>query len=848
MPESNALPSRGWTPDSLELALSPGVNYFASRGYAPFPFQLETWGAYLAGESGLVNAPTGSGKTFSLVIPILLEALAEREPPIAHAAEATGSVTSARASPGPSRLRALWISPIRALTKEIASATHEAITGLGLDWRVEVRTGDTSSADRARQKRRPPQILITTPESLHLMLAGKDYPELFGDLRCIVADEWHELLGTKRGVQLELGISRLRGMRPGLRIWGISATIGNLEEAARVLLGTCVPLDEQRLIRAAVEKYTAMQTLMPEEIDKFPWAGHMGLAMLERVVPIVHDSGSTIIFTNTRNQCEVWYQKLLTVDESLAGLIAMHHGSIDRELRDWVEDAIHTERLKAVVATSSLDLGVDFRPVETIVQIGSPKGVARFLQRAGRSGHRPGAESKIYFVPTHSLELVEASALREAIDRKIIESVEPLVGCWDVLVQYLVTLAVGGGFRPEAVLPEVRATHCFAAITEREWRWCLDFVTTGGESLGAYDEYKRVAIDETGLYLVVDKRTATQHRMNMGTIVGATSLQVRYQGGGRIGTVEEYFASQLKPGDVFWFGGRALEVIRITAAELQVKKSSKRPSRIPSWQGGRMSLSSRLSDLFRLKVDQLRRGEYDDEELVKVAPLAELQAERSALPAPDQLLIEYFEDREGWHLLFYPFEGRTVHEGMGALLALRLGQYQPITFTIAMNDYGLELLSDTSVDLEGAIGDGLFDTANLRADLHEAINASEMGRRAFRQIAGVAGLVTSGFPGQRKRDRQLQSSSQLFYDVFQQYEPDNLLFRQAQEEVLRFHLQEDRLRQTLERILAQEIVIKRPRRATPFAFPIMVDRLREKLSTEKLEDRVARLKLALIED
>ncbi len=833
---------RQFSPAEIERLVELGRSYFTSRGYAPFPFQENTWRAYLSGKSGLVNAPTGSGKTFSLIIPILLEALGGSLPTNPEAS------TPGTATPNTRQLRAVWISPIRALTKEIASAAEEAINGLGLNWEVGVRSGDTSSAERAKQKRRPPQILITTPESLHLMMSSKGYEQTFANLRALIVDEWHELLGSKRGVQLQLGMSRLRGIVSDLHIWGISATIGNLEEAGEVLLAASVAPEDQLLIRAHVTKYTAMETIMPEEIEKFPWAGHMGITMLEQVVPIIHSSGSTIIFTNTRNQCEVWYQKLLDVDPDLAGQLAMHHGSIDRELRDWVEDAIHTERLKAVVATSSLDLGVDFRPVETIVQIGSPKGVARFLQRAGRSGHRPGAASKIYFVPTHSLELIEASALRQAIDEQIIESVEPMLNCWDVLVQYLVTLAVGGGFRPAQIKQEVLATHCYASMTDSEWQWCLDFITTGGESLAAYDEYKKVSIDETGLYLVTERRIATQHRMNMGTIVGATSLTVKYQNGGRIGTVEEYFASQLKPGDVFWFGGRALEVVRIKGMELQVKKSSQRPSRVPSWAGGRMSLSSRLSALFRDKIDQLRLGQITDVELAKVQPLTDLQVERSALPAPDEFLIEYFEDKEGWHLLFYPFEGRTVHEGMGALLAFRLSQYQPITFTIAMNDYGFELLSDTQVDLPSAIADGLFETSTVRVDITDAINSSEMGRRTFRQIAGIAGLVFSGYPGQRKRDRQLQSSSQLFYDVFQQYEPENLLFQQAQEELLQFQLQEERLKNTLRRIQQQKVLIKSPHRATPFAFPIMVDRLREKLTSERLEDRVARMKLALIAD
>ena len=834
--------------------LQHGRDYFARRGYQPFPFQENTWRAYLEGKSGLVNAPTGSGKTYSLIVPILLEGLAEEGRVLATAGKQANSnaddaapqaTPSAREAKG---LRAIWISPIRALTKEIAAAAEQAINGMGLNWEVGIRTGDTSSADRAKMKRRPPQILITTPESLHLMLASKGYPQVFKRLRAVVVDEWHELMGTKRGVQMELALSRLRSLVPELHVWGISATIGNLQQAQDVLLADTVPASQKVLIRAQVSKYTGMTTILPEEIEKFPWAGHYGMTMLRQVIPVILASGSTIIFTNTRAQCELWYQKLLDTEPDLAGQIAMHHGSIDRELRDWVEDAIHTERLKAVVATSSLDLGVDFRPVETIVQIGSPKGVARFLQRAGRSGHRPGAESRIYFVPTHSLELIEASALRQAIDEQIIEAIEPMLLCWDVLVQYLVTLAVGGGFRPEEILPEIKSTHCYREINEAQWQWCLDFITTGGESLSAYDEYKKVSIDETGLYLVTERRIATQHRMNMGTIVGANAMTVKYQRGSRLGTVEEWFASQLKPGDVFWFGGRALEAVKITAAELIVKKSGKKPTRIPSWQGGRMSLSSRLSDLFLQKIEQLRTGDIVDEELAKVKPLTDLQAERSALPTPTQFLIEYFEDKEGWHLLMYPFAGRTVHEGMATLMAFRLSQYQPVTFTIAMNDYGFELLSDTRVDLETAIGDGLFETANLREDITDALNSSEMGRRAFRQIAGVAGLVFSGYPGQRKRDRQLQSSSQLFYDVFQQYEPDNLLFRQAQEELMHFQLQEERLRSTLERIQHHEILIKDPQRATPFAFPIMVDRLRGKYSNESLEDRVARMKLALIAD
>ena len=385
---------------TTDEVLALGEAWFAKKGWTPFPFQRKTWAAYLGGTHGLVNAPTGSGKTYSLIIPILLDFI--RNHPQQRDKQNNG-------------LQAIWITPIRALTREIQSAAQRAVEDLGLRWQVAIRSGDTPQSERARQKRKPPELLITTPESLHLLLATKGYPKLFANLQCIVVDEWHELLGSKRGVQTELALSRLKGMLPGLRTWGISATIGNMDEALEVLLGETLHNGRYEVIRADIAKEIEVTSVLPDEIERFPWAGHLGTSLLAKVVPIIEQSKSTLIFTNTRAQCEIWYQGLLEVAPDLAGIIAMHHGSIARDLRDWVEDALHAGTLKAVVCTSSLDLGVDFRPVETIVQIGSPKGVARFMQRAGRSGHQPGALSRIYFVPTHSLELMEAAALRMAI-------------------------------------------------------------------------------------------------------------------------------------------------------------------------------------------------------------------------------------------------------------------------------------------------------------------------------------------------------------------------------------------------------------------------------------------------
>ncbi len=807
--------------------------WFTGRGWTAFPFQHEAWAAYLAGKSGLVNAPTGSGKTYSLLLPILLEFLAEHP-------EDPG-----RANNG---LRAIWLTPIRALTREIQSAAERAIADLGLNWRVGIRSGDTKTSERTKQRSKPPEILITTPESLHLLMATEGYEKFFGDLRVVVSDEWHELLGTKRGVLVELALSRLRALRGNaLRTWGISATIGNLPEALDVLVPAATATGRV-IIRAAATKRTEMITVLPDEIETFPWAGHLGIKLLEKVVPIIYDSGSTLIFTNTRSQCEIWYHRLLDYDPELSGAIAMHHGSISRELRDWVEDALHQGTLKAVVCTSSLDLGVDFRPVETIVQIGSPKGVARFLQRAGRSGHQPGAKSVIHFVPTHSLELLEASALRRCIENEVVESRIPYLRSFDVLVQYLVTLAVSGGFRRAEVLEEIRGTFCFASVTDEEFAWCLDFITTGGNSLGAYDEYHKVIRDEDGVYKVENKRIATMHRMSIGAIVSETTLLIKYLSGGYIGSIEEYFVSSLKPGDTFWFAGRSLQFVKVKGTEALVRKSSSKKGKVPSWRGGRMQLSSQLSKYLRLAMEELKLEDYHDPELTKLAPLRDTQVRRSAIPAADELLIEYFHDREGYHLVIYPCEGRGIHEGLSSLIAYRIGQFAPLTFTIAMNDYGFELMSDQPIPIEEALGSDLFNLTELTHDLHAGINATEMARRRFRDIAAIAGLIFKGYPGKQKKEKHLQSGSQLFFDVFTDYEPTNLLLQQAYDEIMTFQLQEARLRDALARINGQTILFQTPAKATPFSFSLIVDRLRERISSESLEDRIKRMRLALVRE
>ena len=806
-------------------------DWFRARQWKQFPFQKEMEAAYLSGASGLLNAPTGSGKTFAMFLPFLAEYI-NTHPEDYRTRKENG-------------LLMLWITPLRALTNDIRKAMQTAVDDLGLPWKVATRTGDTPAKEKQELKRKQPEILLTTPESLHLMLGQKDYPKLFRSLQVVVADEWHELLGTKRGVQLELGLSRLKALKreeagtPALRIWGISATIGNLEQAAEVLLGNDMPRELTRLIRAELSKKIVIESVIPENIEQFSWSGHLGLKLLPE---IVGRSRTTLIFTNTRSQSEIWYQAILDRYPEYAGVMAMHHGSLDNDLRAWVEAALHSEMLCLVVCTSSLDLGVDFRPVDTVIQIGSPKGVARFMQRAGRSGHHPGAVSKAFFVPTHSMELLEGAALKEALKEKVFESRDPILLAMDVLMQYLVTLAVSDGFRPDPVYHDLRTTYCFADLSREDYGQILDFITRGGRTLSQYDEFLKVEIAD-GLYKVNNRRVAMRHRLSMGTIVSDLSMRIRFLTGGYLGTIEESFISRLKPGDNFWFAGRSLELVKVKEMTAYVRKSKSNKGQIPSWMGGRMPLSSQLSAMFRKKLDEVARGEETDAETRALRPLFRLQETLSHLPRSGEFLIEKLVSRDGHHLFFYPFEGRLVHEGMGSLFAYRLARIKSASFSIAMNDYGFELLTDEEIPLEEALAGDLLSSDNLLDDIQHSLNANEMARRRFRDIAHIAGLVFTGFPGKPMKNKHLQASTSLIFDVFREYEPDNVLIRQAYHEALQFQLEEFRLREALARIRSQVIRVTETDQPTPFAFPILVDRLREKLSTESLEERVAKMSL-----
>jgi ATP-dependent Lhr-like helicase len=793
--------------------------WFASRGWEAFAFQEEVWSAYLNGESGLIHAATGTGKTYAAWLGPLMESMSE---PLER---------------NPS-LRVLWITPLRALVADTENALRGALTELEIPWRLESRTGDTKAAVRERQKKRLPTALVTTPESLSIFLSREDSRKMFADLRLVIVDEWHELLGTKRGVLTELALARLRRWHPKLRIWGLSATIGNLDTAMETLMGSSpVP---RRLVRGLVPKSVLIDSLIPPEMERFPWAGHLGVNMLPQVIDAIEEGATTLVFTNTRSQAEIWYQAILEARPDWAGEIAIHHGSLERKTRDFVEGALRKGTVRCVVCTSSLDLGVDFAPVDRVLQIGSPKGVARLLQRAGRSGHRPGVLSRVTCVPTHAFELVEAAAARDAVEAGQVEGRYPVERPLDLLSQWVVTSAMGGGFSDAELLTEVRTTRAYMDLTEAEWKWVMEFVTHGGEALRAYPEFARVKLQD-GRYVISSGAIARRHLLSTGTIVSDSAMDVRYLTGGRLGSVEETFIARLRPGDRFAFAGKVLEFVRVREMTAWVRKSKVSGGAIPSWQGSRMPLSSELSEAVRARLDQALRGLYKGAEMQAVKVVLETQAEISIIPARNEFLIERAQTRDGHHLFFFPFEGRLVHEGLAALIAWRVSQREPITFSMACDDYGFELLAPERAQLEEALSDDILSPHNLAEDIPASLNAAEMAKRQFREIARVAGLTFTGYPGQNKTARQLQASSGLLYDVFVRYDVGNLLVDQAHREVLERQLESSRLGKTLERLSRARLVVRDVERFSPLSFPLVIDRSRNRITSEKLLDRIKRM-------
>ena len=788
-------------------------------GWQPQAFQRQVWHHFLAGKSGILQVPTGAGKTYGAFM---------------------GPLAALHADPGPG-LQILYISPLRAMSRDIEAALHQPIQDLDWPYKVAARTGDTSAQLRQRQRNNLPHILITTPESLTVMISYPESKRLFRSLRAIILDEWHELMGSKRGAQTELALAYLRQCSPRLQTWALSATIGNLQGAAAAAVGSEQP---DTVVKADIKRPLMLETLLPGNLDTFPWAGHLGLHMLPKLLERLDPRRSTLLFTNTRSQAERWFQGLSFYRPQWSEIMALHHGSIDKKERTRIEGGLKSGALRLVVCTASLDLGVDFAPVEQVIQVGSVKGIARLCQRAGRSGHRPGETARVLFVPTHALELLEISALRKALDRGVIEPRQAPTKPYDVLSQHLVTRAAGGGFTRREIHAEVASAHAYRNLCPEELDELLSFVEQGGKTLTAYAQYHKVkrttTAGEDDEFTISSPKMGKMHRLGIGTITADTTLKLVYARGGSIGQIEEYFVAKLKPGDVFFFAGRLLQLARIEGMTAYVRRASGKTTLTPSWLGGRMPITASLSEQLRQRLDEIESS--NDEELIALAPILTAQKRLSVLPDSSRLLLECCNTREGRHLFLYPFEGFSVHEGLAALLAFRLSQRVPATFSLSVNDYGIELLTRKDYPFHETFTPNLLAVENLAEDMLQSMNLGELQRRKFRDIAQIAGLVFRGYPGAQKTARQLQTSTTLLYDVFARHDPDHPLLRQAAREVLEGELERERLYRTLMRLSAKSPVWRFPERPTPFAFPLLIERLSARLSNENLLSRIERLK------
>ena len=802
--------------------------WFAERGWSAAPFQREVWTRYLRGESGLLHTPTGSGKTIAAFGGPLLQALQE-------GVAAAPTKTQTRAKKGDAtQLRVLWITPLRALATDTVRSLRDPIEALGIPWTVAMRTADASSRDRRLSKEGRADVIVITPESLALMLSYPESSEIFSELRAIIVDEWHELIGNKRGVLLQLCLARLRKLAPSPRCWGLSATLGNLDEARDVLL----PTTSGAVVSGVTPRAFSLETLLPPEDRRFPWAGHIGLSQLQNVLERLLDANTSIVFTNTRAQAELWHQALAAVWSYAPESLALHHGSLDATLRAHAEQGLRDGSIRCVVSTSSLDLGVDFPAVDLVFQIGSPKGISRLLQRSGRAKHRPGEAGHIVCVPSHALELAEYAAARQAVERGEIEPRHPPTLCLDVLAQHCVTIALGSGFAPNKLFDEVRATHAFSALTEPMWQSVLDFIVQGGAALSSYPEYRKVVVDEGGIYRVPDRAIAMRHRLSIGTITSDSSVGVKFMKGGRLGSVEEAFLSRLRPGDRFQFAGRTLTLVRLENMTAYVRIAKAGVGSVPRWQGGRMPLSSELG---REVERVLSAPRATTPEMKFLAPLLRTQQTISALPGVDELLVEWIPRRDGWYLMAYPFAGRAVNEGIAALVSMRWSREITNTFSYAATDYGFVVALARETELTVELVRKLLSPAALVDDLLVCVNVGELSRRQFREIARIAGLLPPSLPGRQPRKlRHLQASSGLIYDVLQRFDPGHILLTQAQREVFEAQLDVRQVSQTLLDCAQHTINLKTPSSLTPLSFPLWAERWRGELSNEDWKARVER--------
>lgn len=791
--------------------------WFDSKGWEPRNFQLRAWEAYLRGENGLVSVSTGFGKTYAGCLAAMAEMADESKVP---------------------GIQILYITPLRALSTDILKSLQVPIEELKLPFRVESRTGDTSQSERSKQKKSPPQILVTTPESFNILLAQEDYRKALMNCRLVVVDEWHDLMGNKRGVQIQLCLAHLKKLSPNVRVWGLTATIGNMDLAGEVLNGS---LENFSFITEAVSKDIEIECLKPDEIDSFPWSGHLGLAMMEKVIEHIDISKSCLLFTNVRSQAERWYNEFRLMKPEWEPIMAVHHSAVDQERRKEVEHKIKTGELKLVICTSSLDLGVDFPMVERVYQVGSPKSISRFIQRAGRSGHTPTGVPRIFFVPTHALELFEYLATELAIERGLKEDILPLELSYDVLAQHFVTLASDEGLDPEVAYREVKSTFAFRNLERYQFDNIIQFLVHGGRSLTAYPAYHRLK-EKDGVYLVHDKKMIQSHLMNVGTITSDPSIRIKFMKGGNLGTAEESFVSKLKKGDKFIFSGKVLEYVMVKDLTLFVRTAPANSATIPVWAGSRLPLSSLLCSHLKEIFELIEQGRYHHPLVPYLAPITEVQRALSRLPGRNYLLVEETVSREGRHLFIFPFEGRLVHEALAALLSVRMAKETPVSFSFAASEYGLEILGPQDYHFDVDSLRRFLGLDQLTNDIQRSLNMTQLAKKQFRDIAQISGLIQQNRAGERRTMKNLQMSSSLLFDVFQNFEPEQPLYHQSFDEVRFLQFQEDRLLKVLNKLKDMPFEHYKTSRPSPLAFPLVIERIGSRVSSETLQERLKKMK------
>ncbi len=814
-------------PVSYQKARAQLLEWFGKQKYSPMPFQTEAWDAFAQNQAALIAVPTGSGKTLAAFGGPLLKLMTEERPVV-------------------SATRIIYLTPLKALARDIVNSISRPIEDLKLPFQVGLRTGDSTPEARQSQRKVKPEILVTTPESLAILLTAQN-PEKYAEVFSVIIDEGHELLGSKRGSLLELSIATLRKYSPDLIVTVLSATIGNLRQAAEALTG----VSNAKIISDAPSRSIQIDVLAPAEMTAAPWFGYAGLNLAEDLLKTIDPKETQIIFTNTRGSAEAWYRDILERRPQWRELTGLHHGSLTREERVLVEEKAKAGELKIIVATSSLELGVDFPKVGRVYQIGSVKSMARAVQRAGRGFHRPGESSSLTVCPASIFEILEAHALRQAVKVGIFEDKIPIPKPLDVFVQFLLNRAYNAGFTIDEIKETVARTYSFREITESEIIWAIQFLATGGKSLSQYDQFLKIK-PEGNRYVFADPKNARMHRMNIGTIVSDDGIRVRFMGGKTLGTIGETFVSRLKKGDVFQFAGRELEYVQLNYNILLVRLSSERPEIATVWTGNILPISSLISEHLRMSVDQLARasGESDlpEAELKEFWPAAERQKQISHIPLADETLVEIWKAREGFHLYLYTWAGRLVNEGLGHLFAFRISAVRANTISVAVSDHGIELLATEEFPPVEVLSALFTDLNDLESDIEKSLNFPELAKRTFREVARVSGMIQATVAGQSKNQRNLQMSSGLLYDVLEKYEKNHPLVLQAKKEVRQNQLHLPSLIKVIHNFKTRRFVFKKIEKISPFAFPIFIERARTRVSTEKLEHRIARFQRQILED